>query len=191
MLIFSFISWKLAMIVVLLITYLWPFVIPAIIAGVAHDCSEHESWNKTAKGVVLGVGAVIFMIVYLAFLGWISEPNGLPHQARTKLTQSWDAYVAQDQFEEARASITRTDLGVEIKRFKLIAYNPPKHFYVTVQSVEDGWVYQSVYVSKHCNNHRQNEIGSEYNLEVMKYTLSSTPGQVHYEFRNLYQAFCS
>jgi hypothetical protein len=190
LLIFSFITWKLAMLVATVITYLWPFIFPLLGLGCAYDCGGTK-WSKTTKGVVIGVSGVLFLVVYLAYLGWIHEPGySIPNSINGKLTQSWDEYVKQEELDEARKNITRTDLGVEVRRFKLLAYNPPKHFYVTLQA-EDGSVMKSVYVSKHCNNHRQLQINEEYNLEVMKYTLSSTPGQVHYEFKGLYNAFCS
>ena len=194
------------MVLAILVVFLWPhfFAILAVsIASAAKfswDTSYEESPSpllsprqQSIKKIVLGVvAAVLYTIMYLAYLGFILEPGrSIANSVKAKLMQSWPAYVEQNARDLAKENVTRTDLGVEVKRYKLIAYNPPKHFYVTLQSVQDHVIFKSVYVSKHCNNYSQNEIGAEYNLEVMKYTLSTAPDQVQYEFRNLYQAFCS
>lgn len=75
----------------------------------------------------------------------------------------------------------------EIKDYKLIGYDPPKHFHVDLQDVQTGKIYRHVYVSKHCNNHREFVIGNIYKLKRIYYTREGTEIS---QFDDLYESFC-
>lgn len=75
----------------------------------------------------------------------------------------------------------------EIRRYKLIAMNPPKHFYVSIQDVVTGDGYNQLYVSKHCNNYATNQIGSEYNIKVNTLQQGAV---TTIQFENLTNVFC-
>lgn len=67
--------------------------------------------------------------------------------------------------------------------------DPPKHVYATWRDVATGAVYERVYVGKHCNAWRDNEIGAEYNLSVKVW--QRPDGSQYYTFNNMYSALCS
>lgn len=80
-------------------------------------------------------------------------------------------------------------LHSQIERFTLLGYRPPKHFYVDLKSTVDGRVYEHAYVSKHCNKHRDNKIGDEFNIP----TTTMFDPKTNTEFvrlDNLYHTFC-
>jgi hypothetical protein len=80
-------------------------------------------------------------------------------------------------------------LHSQIERFTLIKMNPPKHFYVTLKSTEDGRVYEHAYVSKHCNSFRDNTIGEQYNIPTT--TMFDPKTKTEYvRLDNLYHTFC-
>jgi hypothetical protein len=86
---------------------------------------------------------------------------------------------------------TRTNLGVSIKRFELVGWRPPKHFYVSLEDTVTHKVYNDVYVSKHCNNASNLKKGEEYNIQVQEYSMSNKPGVTRIEFNNLSSTFCN
>lgn len=79
-------------------------------------------------------------------------------------------------------------LRTEDRRYQLLDYNPPKHFYVDLKDMETGQVLKDVRVSKHCNNHRRNIKGSYYVIPVRVY--KDERGGERREFVNLYDVFC-
>lgn len=90
-----------------------------------------------------------------------------------------------EQAERERPQVVSS----QVERFILVTYNPPKHFYVTLKSVGDGSVYGRVYVSKHCNSHRDNIAGQEFNLQT-SWMLNPVTKQKYRRFDNLYKEFC-
>lgn len=80
-------------------------------------------------------------------------------------------------------------VGTEIRRFILVSANPPKHFYVTLKDLQTGDTYERLYVSKHCNNYRPDQIGLEYNVQVQDFR-DPKSGAITHRFPNLYQEFC-
>lgn len=79
------------------------------------------------------------------------------------------------------------DVNTEIRRYKLLGYNPPKHFYVDMEDVETKQLYNHIYVSKHCNNHANNKLGDLVNVSV---TTKKQGNRTWLVFNNLYQVFC-
>jgi hypothetical protein len=77
----------------------------------------------------------------------------------------------------------------KIERYILVHLDQPKHVYVTLKSVKDGTVYERVYVSKHCNKWRDNEVGAEYNVKVNMVRDPRTQ-QTYPQFESLYATFC-
>ncbi len=104
----------------------------------------------------------------------------------------YNSYTTFDQYKasEAKPIPSIIQQGNELRRYKLLAMNPPKHFYVTLQDVNTGVISPSVYVSKHCNNYKTNVIGDEYNISVKWYVMSDAPQVVKYSFTNLSGVFC-
>jgi len=116
----------------------------------------------------------------------------------------WNSLTSTPTYASARAGLFKTysefskeevkptviGLGTELRRFILVSYNPPKHFYVTLKDVETGHVFERVYVSKHCNSHRDNKLGDAYNITISKTAMSDKPADVKWLFPNLYDVFC-
>lgn len=101
--------------------------------------------------------------------------------------RSYKEYVTG---KEAEKPPTRTELGTELRRYRLDGWNPPKHFYVDITDLKTGESFERLYVSKHCNTSGQLQRGQEYNIMLNKYSLSNRPGEVLYEFPSLYSVFC-
>lgn len=80
-----------------------------------------------------------------------------------------------------------TIVKAEVRRYELLDYDPPKHFYVELRDVKTNQVYQRVYVSKHCNEYRKLEIHGEYNLQVQ---VHEQEGKQWLVFTNLAQELC-
>lgn len=140
-----------------------------------------------------GVIVVCTIVLSGAQISWMHMPdrNSASRDTRQKFNQTYDQYREQVKRENAaEAPIVRTDLKTEIRRYELVSWNPPKHFYVTIEDVVTHGVYPSVYVSKHCNTSGQLKAGQEYNISVTTYTLSNQPGTVYTEFADLYAVFC-
>jgi hypothetical protein len=52
----------------------------------------------------------------------------------------------------------------------IIDKNPPKHFYLDIQRVSDGVIFKHVYVSKHCNAHKETvTIGKHITATLTRY----------------------
>ena len=185
----TFVSIKIGTLFALLIAFgLFPLV-ALFIAWPGYD-----QLVKTWKG-----GAVIIAIcvpLYVSYLGWI-WPFGLPpvKSSHVHLTGYWwqqlaSTYDEQLQAEEASRPPTRTELGTELRRYRLDDWTPPKHFYVDLTDLTTGEKHSRIYVSKHCNNASSLRRGEEYNILLRKYELSNQPGVVRYEFVSLYDTFC-
>lgn len=135
-------------------------------------------------------------MAYITFASW-AWPFGHPRD--TMMSQhitgaAWNLVIESFDERNARLSAavtpTRTELSTEIRRFELVDWNPPKHFYVTLKDVKTGVLHENVYVSKHCAAASQLKHGDQLNLQVRYYTLSNRPDERLSEFSNLYTAFC-
>lgn len=187
----SFITGKLVMTALMLILFFWPV---AILVGVTFALHEEMS-NSTrrARNITFTLILVVFTLLYGSYLKLI-WPDGPGTKCGCTPTDGWQ-YVFQGWGEYNRKIIEdkppiRTDGKVEIQRYMLVDWNPPKHFYVTLKNMKTGYVAENVYVSKHCNNSSSLTRNTEYNLQVQTYTMSNQPGVVFYEFKDLYSAFC-
>jgi hypothetical protein len=190
--IFPFVLGKLFVSVLLLLLYLWPIAVFVVVVFLVLD--ENNDLKRLTKRILLTVISAFSVLFYGAYLNslWPNTPSGnkcgcTPSDGLEYVLQSWNEYK-QVKVQEAPAR--RTDGPVEVQRYMLVDWNPPKHFYVTLKNMKTGFVAENVYVSKHCNAASSLQRNVEYNLQVQSYTLSNRPGMVFYEFKDLYSAFC-
>lgn len=112
-----------------------------------------------------------------------------------KIKQHWNTtleqYQAEQEAEKRVREAVRINEVTELRRYILVKMNPPKHFYVTLKDEQTGQVFERLYVSKHCNNFRNNQEGESYNLQVTSFSMSNQPEVRHTSFHDLYAAFCS
>jgi len=176
----SFLLWKTAAIVFLVFMFSIIFIIMQIASCDDHGIFEFEFNPAKAK-----IFMPIAFVLSIPFWNMIYDSR-IVNDVTSVVTESWAEHV-----EEAKEKVppTRTNIATAIRRFELVSWNPPKHFYVTLEDVESHDVYTSIYVSKHCNN-RQLKVGDEYNIPITTYTMSDQPGKVFVEFHNLYSVFC-
>lgn len=78
---------------------------------------------------------------------------------------------------------------VEIRRYKLADFDPPKHVYVTIRDVKTDQLYESQYVSKHCSFGIKR--GEEVNIKVTVWHYDTDPTTQFLSFNDLYSVFCS
>lgn len=172
------------------------FVAYALIFGPTDPQGGAKSIRQGPGRIVyfstVGVFLVTALIVYVSW-AWPFGHQRSP--SNNHITASmW--HVLTDNMEEHNArwasppKAVRTEDGTEVRRFILVTYNPPKHFYVTLKDVETGTVYESQYVSKHCNAHHNLVKGEQYNLQVRYFRLSDNPEKRYLEFTNLRNEFC-
>lgn len=190
--IFPFVFGKLVVAVLLFFLYFWPLIL--FVGGLALIIHDTSSWSKRTKSIAAAGFAVLFILFYGSYLHliWPDTPSRTkcgctPSDAVQYLFQGYDKYKEKKVEEEPPL---RTDGPIEIQRYMLVDWNPPKHFYVTLKNMKTGHVVENAYVSKHCNNSSSLQRNVEYNLQVQTYTLSNKPGIVFYEFKDLYSAFC-
>lgn len=60
-------------------------------------------------------------------------------------------------------------VGREYRQYELMELDPPKHVYITIKDVKTGYVWQRLYVSKHCNSWRDIPVGSVWGFELATY----------------------
>lgn len=78
---------------------------------------------------------------------------------------------------------------VEVRRYKLADFDPPKHVYVTIRDVKTDQLYESQYVSKHCSFGIKR--GEEVNIKVTVWHYDTDPTTQFLSFNDLYSVFCS
>lgn len=94
-------------------------------------------------------------------------------------------YTAPGRISRVEEPVVVT--GTEIRRYRLVSYTAPKHFYVTIKDIEANMTYESLYVSKHCNNYATNKLGDDYNIQITH----KKQGQKEWiVFNDLYAVFC-
>lgn len=65
----------------------------------------------------------------------------------------------------------RTPIHVEVAKYVITNFDPPKHVSVDLKRVADGRQFTDVYVAKHCNNWEENfSIGDTITLSRYTYT---------------------
>ena len=194
----SFIFYKLLALIGLLAVFGIPaFVAIALVFGPTDEDEGLSTFrkNRTACWFYwIPVGSFIGM-AYILFAAW-AWPFGVPRETSSHqhLTGAWWNVVTENMQEhldrqKKAEPPTRTELGTELRRFELVSWNPPKHFYVTIKDVQTGQLYEGQYVSKHCSTGGLKH-GEQYNLTVRYFGLSNKPGERFMEFTNLYSAFC-
>lgn len=140
-----------------------------------------------------GIPAVLwFVMVLLVTIGfWRSDTHAEFRQwANTKFSRTIESERAARAADHKRTEAVRINEKTEVRQYILVSWNPPKHFYVTLKDVVTGQVYESVYVSKHCNAVGQLRRSDLYSLRVTSYFWSNTPDTPRITFHNLYEAFC-
>lgn len=126
----------------------------------------------------VGFASFICWTLYFSFL-FVQSDSLVARKVKESLTLG---YVS------APKPLPVENLGMSIRRYKLMNMNPPKHFYVTFQDVETKQMYERLYVSQHCNSYATNRLGDEYNLSFTTYKQGNS---TWIAFTNLYAAFCS
>lgn len=114
------------------------------------------------------------------------KPKSPSRSAYETLFESYDEYEAKKK----KVVPTRINQINEVRRYELINWKLPKHFYVTFKDVETGFVYENKYVSQYCDGSLKLKQGEKFNLEVQTYALSNDPNSTFVEFKDLYGAFC-
>lgn len=137
-----------------------------------------EGEETCNRNIIIQITTMVISIVLMVpiAISAIAELDGV-HQGRIV------------KAEELKANPEVSGLP-RIERFIVVKRNPPKHFYVTLKSIETNTVYDTTYVSKHCNNHSQIADGEEVNVKVYDVWRKNAPDQKRIVFTNLYQVFC-
>ena len=152
-------------------------------------------WETRGERIVQLFFIPLALLAIVAHLNWLHTPE--PSRCGSCDISVNSKRVLTESLEEYRNGVkrdlppVRTNIGTELKRFELLSWNPPKHFYVTFEDVKTHQVFKSQYVSKHCNSAGSLKAGEEYNIRVTSYTMSNEPGVVYFEFNDLYSVFCS
>lgn len=94
------------------------------------------------------------------------------------------AWMASNNLKNKKPVFVRT----EIHRIVLTEIRPPKHVYVSFMDKSINYYYQSIFVAKHCNEWRNNQIGDEYNMKFNVYKRHD--GTFYQEPINLDTVFC-
>ena len=140
--------------------------------------------------------AILTPLLLTFYVTLYEQPSKNPigafsHWLVPNLIQSFDSYKKEISVEKIKnAPIIRYNHEVKVERYRLVSYNPPKHFYVTLKNVKTNEVFESVYVSKHCNSASSLKLGEEYNIRSQRYYMSNNPDQTRIEFFDLYNVFC-
>lgn len=135
--------------------------------------------------IYMTIAGIISMLAYGTYVPAVMDSH-LRYEMQSVITESWEDFREDRKKGDPVKKVT----SVEIKRYKLLAWNPPKHFYVTLQEVGTGRIIHDVYVSKHCNAARSLVKGEDYNIKVVFYSMSNEPNKIKSEFSNLYSVFC-
>lgn len=180
---------KLGFIFLLLVSPTLGLVVAAAIFGLVwvFFTNEGEKDLGPIGKVFCWIVGVICALGFVASIGLSVEMTGV----QASLMQPWGEYVKEKDRKEAESSAVRVNHPAELRRYILVSWNPPKHFYVTLKDVATGQLIEGLHVSKHCNSAGSLKAGEVYNLRVQPYTMSNKPSLIHYEFANLYQEFCS
>lgn len=61
------------------------------------------------------------------------------------------------------------EISREYRQYELLELDQPKHVYITIKDVKTGYVWNRLYVSKHCNTWRDIPINSVWGFELVTY----------------------
>lgn len=79
------------------------------------------------------------------------------------------------------------EVAREYRQYRLLELNPPKHVYITVEDIKTGYVWNHLYVSKHCNSWRKIPNGSIWGFELVTY---EKPDGSRYQELDNYKNIC-
>lgn len=187
----SFLFFKMCAVVAVALLWGWPPFV-AVLAWVCLCHGFSTWWQRTWTIFVITFGA-LGTVTYWGAIWPGDEPSDKDHHHPIDALYYFTIRGLEDQKkrDEADKQPVRTELGAELRRYRLDGWNPPKHFYVYITDLATGQRHENVYVSKHCGGASSLKRGEEYNITLNKYSLSNQPGVVFYEFANLYNTFCS
>lgn len=190
----TFLFFKLIGVFFLVLLWAWPLCVVFIAWAIIDD--EYSS-NRVPYYTWMGALTVVSLLALPTYYGhiWptgVKPANPIVHPSDGLLSytlQGFNEWKKQKAIDNA-PPVVSVELGTVVRRYRLNGWIPPKHYYVDITDVETGENFPNLYVSKHCNNYTDNKRGDEYNIELRKYSLSSNPSIVLYEFTNLYRIFC-
>lgn len=73
-------------------------------------------------------------------------------------------------------------------KFRLLEIVPPKHVYVDLIDLNTMQVYSNVFVAKHCNDWKKNNVGDVHDLQYVDQTMYDFSHHIY--FKNLSRVFC-
>jgi hypothetical protein len=153
-------------------------IVPGILAGAViwcipamiHDAILNEDTDGW-KGYFFGIFVVALPIIFGVMTSYT--------------VGNW--FYETDKEREANKPLPVVVLAEEVHRIQLIEIDPPKHVYADFVNLTTGETVKRAYVSKHCNNYRQNTEGDEFNVRV---TRKKQGDKEFVEYNDLYSVFC-
>jgi hypothetical protein len=184
---------KIAAVLILLASVAVPCFVATVFFMAAHQGVDTRWISRGLQGFIAIVTA-LGLLVYIPWIWPVGKPRSLGAQHASPVTAAWNNVIDSFDEHQVRWAKTpkpeRTELGSEVRRFELVDWNPPKHFYVTLEDAQTGYRHENQYVSKHCNMANTLKRGDQYNLRVRYFSLSNKPGERFMEFTNLYNELC-
>lgn len=153
------------------------------VASVQRYARNKQHWVElVTAGVALGAAGTLSALIAL-----FARDVGLGalRSYAQLYTSNYAAWTAD------RAPPTKLLVRTQVRRYKVLNYNPPTYAYVSLQDVVDGAQHLDLPLGKHCGGLTP-ALGSEYSLLINVYTLSNEPQprREYMEFSNLRAAFC-
>lgn len=142
---------------------IWFTTIVIIIA--AHIIIEDKEYMSYAE--LTGIALKSILVVSIPFFGAV-----------------WFLNVITESHEHKNSVLVKT----EIHRIVLTGIKPPKHAYVSFVDKTSNQYYDSVYVAKHCEKWKDNQIGDEYNVQFNVY--KQLDGKIYQKPIQLDSVFC-
>jgi hypothetical protein len=96
---------------------------------------------------------------------------------------------AYKSFTEQKREIVYED--VQLDRYVLVQYTPPKHVYVALRHERTGALIENQYVAKHCSNVSKDDLNKPFTLKTQVWYYDNEPEKRFVKFLNLSEAFCN
>lgn len=185
----SFLFFKALAVAGIFIVWAWPPALAFFLWYVADELFDSRWGIKIWQAICIFFG-VFGSITYYGAM--VPGPAPAPHTAPADQLYHYvfRGFGEQQLLNELNRPPVRTEVGTELRRYRLDGWAPPKHFYVSLTDLVTGKKHERLYVSKHCNASSSLKRGEEYNIVLRKYKMSNEPDVVRYEFSGLYEVFC-